>query len=263
MHLFDQDISLSEKVPFHYKGYITDNWSINNTPNGGYLLAILANATLRHSEKRSTPIVTANYISRCAPGDADIQVEEFSRSRQFNRFQVKLIQDGKERIRALGTFADEKNECFLERYEAQEPEIAPLENCIALPEMPNFNLLSWMDIHLDPNSAGWMQGTLSGISEMKGWITFKDARTHDLLSVLLMADCFPPPVFASQGMMAWVPTIELSVNVRKIPEANWIKGHFRSRFITCGLVESDGELWDEEGNLVAISRQIAQFRRST
>jgi hypothetical protein len=95
---------------------------------------------------------------------------------------------------------------------------------------------------------------------MKGWISFKDDRPHDLLSVLFIADCFPPPVFSSQGMMAWVPTIEFTVNVRKIPETRWLQGHFRSRFITCGLVESDGELWDEEGNLVAISRQIAQFK---
>jgi hypothetical protein len=50
--------------------------------------------------------------------------------------------------------------------------------------------------------------------------------------------------------------------VRKIPETKWLQGHFRSRFITCGLVESDGEIWDEEGILVAISRQIAQFKKS-
>lgn len=263
MHLFDQDSALSEERSFHCRGHITDNWSINGTPNGGYLLAILANAMLRHSEKVSTPIVTANYISRCAPGDADLLMEEFSRTRQFNRYQVKLSQAGTERIRALGTLADEKNECFLERYETRVPDLSPLEACIQLPAMPGFDLLSRMDIRLDPASAGWMQGTLSDISEMKGWITFREARPHDLLSVLLMADCFPPPVFASQGMMAWVPTIELSVNVRKIPETAWLRGHFRSRFITCGLVESDGELWDDEGNLVAISRQIAQFRKST
>ncbi len=260
MHLFDSDISLQEPDPNHFKGHIADNWSINGTPNGGYLMALVANAMLNQSDKRSTPIVTANYISRCTPGDADIYVEEFSRSTQFSRFQARLLQQGKERLRMLGTFADEKIECFLERYETNVPSISSQDTCIPIPPLPDFTLLSHMDMRLDPACAGWMQGNLADISEMKGWISFKNDRTHDLLSVLFMADCFPPPVFASQGMMAWVPTIEFTVNVRKIPETKWLQGHFRSRFITCGLVESDGELWDEEGILVAISRQIAQFK---
>jgi acyl-CoA thioesterase len=106
-----------------------------------------------------------------------------------------------------------------------------------------------------------MQGALSDKSEQKGWIKFKDNRPHDIFSVLLMADSFPPPVLASQGMIEWVPTIELSVNIRNIPETRWLKCIFRTRFITCGLLESDGEVWDEQGSLVAISRQIAQFRK--
>ena len=38
---------------------------------------------------------------------------------------------------------------------------------------------------------------------------------------------------------------------------------FRTRFITCGLLEEDGEIWDETGQLIAISRQIAQYRIHT
>ena len=43
-------------------------------------------------------------------------------------------------------------------------------------------------------------------------------------------------------------------------ESEEAKGIFTTRHITCGLVEEDGELWDAENNLVAISRQIAQYR---
>jgi hypothetical protein len=261
MHIFDQDIS-TNKHESHFTGSISDNWSINSTPNGGYLMALMTNAMLQQSDKRSTPIVTTNYISRCNPGEIDIHVEEFSRTAQFNRFQAKLIQEGKEKIRATGTFADEKIDCFIERYESSAPDILPLKECIAIPELPKFTLLGQLDIRLDPGCAGWMQGNLSDRSEMKGWVTFKDGRPFDLLSVIFFADVFPPPVFASQGLMAWVPTIELSVNVRKIPETKWLKGLFRTRFITCGLSESDGEIWDEDGNLVAISRQINQFRKN-
>ena len=261
MHVFDRDISVTELEQNQFLGKVTDNWSINGIPNGGYLMAIGAQAMLLSSGKKSTPVITANYISRCIPGEAQILVEEFSRSKQFNRFQVKLIQDGKEKIRMHGTFADEKIECSVERYETKTPDIAPLDKCIQLPAIPQFTLMNHLDIRLDPVSAGWMQGKLTDTSEMRGWIKFRDKRPFDIQSVLLAADAFPPPVFASHGMSAWVPTIELSVNVRNIPVTAWLKGAFRTRFITCGLLESDGELWDEKGNLVAISRQIAQFKK--
>ncbi len=260
-HIFDKDISLVQKDEFSFKGNIAENWSINGNPNGGYLMAIMANAALTHSDKSSTPILTANYISRCVPGEADLYVEEISRSPQFNRLQSRLLQDGKEKIRFIGTFAGKKNGCFIERYETKIPDIAPLEECIQIPVIPQFTLFDNIDLRLDPVCAGWLQGALSDKSEQKGWITFKDDRPYDIFSVLLIADSFPPPVLSSQGVIEWVPTIEFSVNIRNIPETRWLKCIFRTRFITCGLLESDGEVWDEEGGLVAISRQIAQFRK--
>ena len=105
------------------------------------------------------------------------------------------------------------------------------------------------------------QDRLTEASEQRGWITFGEPRPHDMFSLLLAADSFPPAILSSQGMLAWVPTIELSVNVRNIPVSSWLKCVFRTRFINCGLLEEDGELWDEAGELIGISRQIAQFRK--
>jgi hypothetical protein len=261
-HIFDKDIALVQNTNFIFKGNITGNWSINETPNGGYLMAIMTNAALRNSDMRATPILTANYISRCVSGGADLHVEEISRSIQFARFQTKLFQDGKEKIRFTGTFADNKNGCFIERYETNAPEMAPLEKCIQIPVIPKYTLFENIDLRLDPSCAGWISGALSEKSEQKGWISFRDERVHDIFSVVLMADSFPPPVLASQGAVEWVPTIEMSVNIRNIPETKWLKCVFRTRFITCGLLESDGEIWDENGTLAAISRQIAQFRKT-
>jgi len=262
MHQFDEDISLTNQEQFLYAGTVTDNWSINGNPNGGYLMAILANAMSTKSDKKSTPILTANYISRCAPGRADLSVETISQSNQFNRFQAKLFQDGKEKIRATGTFAEEKEGCFFERSEASAPDIYPLKECIQIPPIPKYTLFDRIDARLEPESAGWMQGNLSDKSEQKGWVKFKDDRAFDIFSIALIADSFPPPVLASQGMVAWVPTIEFSINIRNIPETKWLKCVFRTRFINCGLLEEDGEVWDEEGRIVAISRQISQFRKT-
>ena len=263
MHEFDQDIKSVEQEPFSFSGRITGNWSVNGIPNGGYLLAILAQAMMQHSEMKSTPIVTANFLSRCEPGEMEVLVEKMSTSKQFERLQAKLLQHGKEKIRAFGTFANEKNECIPARYEAPEPKIAELEKCIPVPEIPNFTIFSRIDVRLDPLCAGWMSGNLSDTSENKGWIKFKNDRPFDVLAILLIADAFPPAVLSSQGMVAWVPTIEFSVNILSLAATNWLKCIFRTRFITCGLLEEDGEIWDQSGNLVAISRQIAQYRAQT
>jgi len=260
MHLFDHDILFEPDGPLSFYGQITDNWSINGIADGGYLMAILAKAMMQHSEMKATPIITANFLNRCEPGDAEILIEKMSASKQFNRFQGSLRQKGKEKIRAFGTFSDENRECLLESCEAKCPEIAELEKCLPVPEMTNYPLFSQLDVRLDPACTGWLSGKLSSKSESKGYIKFKKNRPFDVPSILLIADSFPPPVLSSQGMVAWVPTIELSVNVRKIPTTEWLRCSFRTRFITCGLLEEDGEIWDQKDELVAISRQIAQYK---
>ncbi|GEM_PF-2524535 len=69
MHVFDADTSLAQTAPFHFTGRITPNWSINETPNGGYLMALLTRSMQKVSEKQSTPILTANFLSPCFPGE--------------------------------------------------------------------------------------------------------------------------------------------------------------------------------------------------
>jgi len=260
LHQFDKDILLKSENSGSYAGHIAGTWSINGVPNGGYLMAILANAMLQSSRMTATPTITANFLSRCEPGEATVLIERMSGSRQFDRFQARLNQSGKERIRAFGTFADEHNECVLECYESKPPEIAALEKCVPVPEMPGYTLFANMDIRLDPGCTGWFFGDLSDRSEIKGWIQFKEERPFDALSILLIADSFPPAVLSSQGMVAWVPTLEFSVNIRNLPATPWLRCVFRTRFITCGLLEEDGEIWDQSGELIAISRQIAQYR---
>ena len=115
MHLFDQDILFEPREAHSFAGRITENWSINGVPDGGYLMAILAKAMLHQSEMKSTPTITANYLNRCEPGAGAVTIERMSASRQFQRFQARLHQNGTEKIRAFGTFVSEKMECISTR----------------------------------------------------------------------------------------------------------------------------------------------------
>jgi acyl-CoA thioesterase len=260
MSLLTDETKFVEASPGRFRGRISGNWSVNGNPNGGYLMGIMVDAALRKSEKRSTPIVTANFLSRGTPGPAEIVVEEISNSRQFQRFQMRLLQEGDEKVRALATFSGGKEICPEERYETGPAPLPPRDRCVPLPDLPNYSLFRRVELLLDPKCAGWLQNRLSERSETRGWMRLRDDRPYDMGSILLVADSLPPAILASHGMVAWVPTIELSVSIRNMPESRWLNCSLKTRFVTCGLLEADGEVWDEKGNLVAISRQIAQVR---
>jgi len=261
MHLFDKDIQLKDIGHGKFAGTVSGNWSVNHNPNGGYLMAMIASAMLQKSDKNGTPIVTANYLARPVPGDAEIIVSEIARSRQFTRFEAKLLQKGEEKVRALGTFAARHHDSGLERYEAHAPELPPYEDCVPMPYMPQYTLFHNLELRLDPKCAGWLKGESARESLNQGYFSFADGRPVDPLALFLIIDAMPPAVMATQGATSWVPTIELSVSIRKTPTTRRLKCSLRTRFMTCGILEADGEVWDEEGNLAAISRQIAQFKK--
>lgn len=262
MSLLSDETTVERLESGRFRGMVTGSWSVAGNPNGGYLMALMTRAVLTMSDRSATPIVTANFLSRTAPGPVEIFVEEITRSGQFQRFQVKLVQEGKERVRAFATFAADKSDVPPPRYEAEPTPLAARGDCVPVPAVPTYTLFENVEHLLDPSSAGWLHGKLVDRSEIKGWLRLRDAAAHDLGSLLLMADAMPPAIFVSQGMVAWVPTIELSVNVRQLPVSPWLNCALRTRFVTAGMLEADGEIWDEAGNLIAISRQIAQVRRS-
>ncbi len=261
-HVLDQDLQMKEQHPDFFDLDLSENWSISKRPNGGYLMAVIAKAMQWRSNKKATPIITANYIVAPKNGNATIQVEVISESTTFTRLMAKLFQDGKECIRALGTFSCEPEEGGIEVFEANPPKMDSFENCMQVPIIPDNKLFDHIDLRLDPSCTGWLGGNLSEQSKFKGWVGFKKYRPLDVSAILLFADTFPPPVFSRFGPSAWVPTIELSVNIRAIPSTHLLVGVFTSRFVSAGLVEEDGQLWDTNGKLVAISRQISKYRQT-
>lgn len=245
-----------------FRTVVSPDWSINTVPNGGYLMALAVNAMARVATRPMASIVTMAFLSRCHPGDAFIEVDVMAESTRFERIQAGLFQDGQKRLNVFGTFSSAPEKQEFRRYEIDPPEVPEPEKCIKMPAMPGYSLYDQMEVRIDPDCAGWITGSsLSDRSEHRGWIRFKTPRELDEASIVLMADAFPPPVFASQGMVAWVPTLEFTVNLRTIPRGPWIKAVFRTCFITGDMIEEDGQLWSAEGELIAVSRQVAQYRR--
>ena len=96
---------------------------------------------------------------------------------------------------------------------------------------------------------------------MAGWFGFADGRPVDTLALLLICDSFLPAVFSLPVPTGWVPTIEYTVHVRGVPAPGPVRAVFRTRFVSGGYLEEDGEVWDSAGRLVAMSRQLGLVAR--
>jgi hypothetical protein len=123
-------------------------------------------------------------------------------------------------------------------------------------------LAARFDQRVDPATVRWPRGELGGEMELRAWQRFADGREADVHSLALFADALPPPIF-NRVVPGWVPTVELTVHVRARPAPGWLRSMFRTRFLVGGYLEEDGELFDERGVLVAMSRQLASAPAAT
>lgn len=258
---FQSDTAVSRLDDRLWSATINPRWNIGNNPNGGYLLAIAVRA-MREAAGRPDPLsMTAHYLSPPAAGPVTVEVDMVKPGRSFVNVTAKLVQDGRERVRLLGVFGDLSAQTGPTRVAARPPDIAPPDECVAMRTLseaagrPVPEAMHRFDLLL-PTDTRWGQVPEEDPLSITGWIRFADGTEPDVLSLVTFADAFPPTLIGSVAA-GWIPTLELTVHVRAYPTAGWMLGTFATRFLMDGLLEEDGELWDTNGQPVALSRQLA------
>jgi acyl-CoA thioesterase len=247
--------------PGRWSATLHDRWNIGVNPNGGYLLAVAVRAMSAAVERPHPVTVTAHYLVPPNVGAVEVATEIVKAGRSFATVAASVAQDGRERVRLLGTFGDLAAQRGPTRITATMPSIAPPEACRSLAELtreagrPVPEAVHRFDIRLPPDSP-WGHVELGEPYQITGWIRFADGTEPDTTSLVAFADAFPPTLIGSIET-TWVPTLELTVHVRNRPAPGWLLGTFRTRLLIDGLLEEDGEIWDSEGHPVAQCRQLA------
>ncbi|MFZ5755668.1 MAG: thioesterase family protein [Pseudomonadota bacterium] len=258
MHDFEQDTQLVTAGGQRWSFALSDRWNVGAIPNGGYLMAAAAKAMAQAVSHRDPLTITGHYLRPAEAGTAEIEATPVKQGSTFDNVQASILQQGRERCRFLAAFGT------LDTLEGQSwhteplPDMPPPEACVSLKN--TLAISQRYETYFDPVSAGWMRGETAELAEFRVWIGHADRRAPDLYSLLLFADALPPPVFNRIGPRGWVPTVELTVHLRARPAPGLVRARFRTRYVTRGLLESDGELWDARGELVALSRQLARLR---
>tara|TARA_B100000470_G_scaffold218813_1_gene204756 strand:+ start:138 stop:962 length:825 start_codon:yes stop_codon:yes gene_type:complete len=258
---FDRETALEELGGHRHQVQLASNWNIGDNPNGGYLTAIGLQAIRRLGNHPDPISVTTHYLRPGSSGQSgEVSAELIRSGRSVTTGRASLVQDGRSRIEVMASMGDLSGASGHE-YEitVPPPDIPPPEDCVerdGLEQGVALFIASRIDLRVDPERA---KAGASDTAEMFGWIRFADGREPDTLGLTLFADAFAPSIFTRLGRVGWVPTIELTVHIRRRPAPGWVLGRFVTEDLHDGRMIEDGWLWDSTGSLVARSRQLAML----
>ena len=238
----------------------SDRWNIGETANGGYALTPVLKAMGALGAHPDPLSVTTHFLRPLQPdGDrAEVRADVVRVGRTTSVVRGSLVHQGSERLSTAGVFGElsEPASDAPGAIDLPPPPTPSPDDCrhrSSLEQGVALTLLERLDVRIHPDRA-----LHAGSDEavMEGWIRFVDGTPPSTQALPLFADAFPPSLFARFGRVGWVPTIELTVHVRRRPAPGWIQARFECDDLVDGRMIESGTLWDSTGAVVARSRQI-------
>ena len=258
-HLFDNDTRVEPAGENCYAATLSDSWNaLGGVPNGGYLLAVCLRALARELPLPDPVVVSATYLRPGAVGPAELHTEVVRAGRRVATGEVRLVQDGREIVRAIATFADLAAADGPTLVRSTPPELPAPEQARDLmegaPPLPGVNITERFEYRA-AELPGWARGKPSGDPDLAFWMRFRGGRDADPIALAAMVDAAAPAVLETGAPGS--ATIELTVHIRARPAPGWLACRASTRHLIDGFHEEDFEIWDSTGALVAQSRQFA------
>jgi acyl-CoA thioesterase len=254
-HPLDADTALEALTPTRWRGEITDRWWVVRGPFGGYVATFLTRAimTAVGDPARRPRSLTIHYIEAPKAGPVEVRASIERSGRSATTLSLRLVQDGAPVALALGSCAAWRD--GEPEWADAAPEAPPPDSCERLARvdpMPGF---------LDRFEIRPVQPILAGEARNLAWLRLDPPRPLDHLGLTALSDGWMPAAFSKLGRPFGAPTVDLTIHFRApVPSGDWVLADYRSRFSAGGTWEEDGELWGEDGTLLAQSRQLALIR---
>ncbi|MFQ5555360.1 MAG: thioesterase family protein [Acidimicrobiia bacterium] len=263
---FSRDTSLERTGSGTWRGEVADGWDVAGVPNGGYIMALMLTGMLGEVEQPDPLTTTTHFLAPPRPGLVGLHTHVAKSGRRYSTVRGDLLQDDRIIATSIVMAADLALDGRDVRVDVAPHGYPSPESCrVATRTGPGsvVAVLDRVEIRMAPDLAGFATGNPSGEAAAGGWARFADGRPIDTRSLTFFADTFAPPILNLGLEFAWVPTLELTVHVRRRPATEWVAARFSSHVMMNGHLEEDGVIWDEDGSLIAQSRQIAVLPASS
>lgn len=257
-YLFDRDTrgAMTPEGEGRWSVRISDSWNIAGVPNGGFLMALGLGAAGQQVSHPDPLSMTSHFLGATMPGDATVRSRVIKRGRSLSVTTLDLIQRGRVSVTSLVTWGDLDSLAGPSGPLLSPPDLpdeSQMQGNMAMPLDSTF--IERFDYLMPREMALGAAGQPTGKAHAKGRMRFADGRPPDILSMPVIADGFPPAIF-QLGHYGWAPTLELTIHFRARPCPGWLTVDLRARHLLNGTFEEDSNIWDSNGNLVAMSRQL-------
>jgi acyl-CoA thioesterase len=258
---FATDTAVTALGGGRYAATIDRGWWIERGPNGGYLAAIVLRAVLAEvaDPERAPRSFTLHYLRPPVEGPCELEVTVERSGRGLSTVSARMVQDGRVCIVALVALGVQRPGPTLDEHPAPsvpDPEDVPPRPAALAPGQPDIPIRHRYDTRPAIGTPPFTRGdeALTG-----GWIRSADDEPLDVVLVAAITDAWFPAVFSRLELPIGVPTIDLTIHFRHLPEPTdrWALVRFRTTVATDGYLEEDGEVWSVDGRLLAQSRQLA------
>ncbi|GAB3874443.1 thioesterase family protein [Kibdelosporangium lantanae] len=265
MGTFSAATAVTPVGPNTFDVELDGTWSIGTKLHGGYLLAVVARAAGELAEHPHLTAISGAFPFAPEPGPARVEVELFNAGRSQSQLRASLVQDGKVCLAALVTqgVLTENDPTWT----SVEPFAMPPED--ECPRTPStftgvgdpfrIPLMDVVETRLAPENAGFAVGKPGRTGSLGTYHRLADGTDWDPLSLLVALDPVPPITF-DLGVPGWVPTLQMSAYIRRLPAPGSVKVRMTGGDITGNRLDETALAWDGKDRLVAQAVQFAGVR---
>jgi acyl-CoA thioesterase len=256
---FDDDTALAPDGHGAYRGEVSPHWWTPRGPLGGYVMAIVMRALALGVDDpaRQPRSLTVHFLRPPEAGPVTVRPVVERSGRSVTNASARLEQDGRLLALSLATFSTPWPGPELS--DAPMPAVDPADDRDrSTRKVPGLQPPPFLDMLTMQHRFGAVPFSGADRAETGGWLGLREQRPLDALAVVVLADAWFPAPWPRLRALAPAPTVEMSVYFRAplpLPD-QLLLGRFRTRLVRDGFFEEDGELWSQNGKLVAQSRQL-------
>jgi hypothetical protein len=248
-------------------GHTSDAYWAFVGPFGGALAATVVRAVLERPERLGDPLaLTVNFCAPLARGSYQVATRLARSNRSTQHWSIELTQADLGVVLTATLVTALRRDTWSHR-PATPPELPPASD---LPRYHNEGGFTWVDQYEFRFASGGLRvgGSAAAPASAHSALWLRDAtpRLLDFVSLTAMSDAFFGRVFQVLGQIVPFGTVSMTTYFHASGEELAAQGtaplraQADARVFHRSFGDQSGELWSEDGRLLATAFQIAYFR---